>query len=91
MWSDTGQSNLSKDLSLGFFRPHCASLGRKNPKFDSAESLRSCALAVDGPTRLFLDNSNLAEWSGHQERLAYYRGHREGRRVREMQEHGDST
>ncbi len=44
-----------------------------------------------GPRRLFLENSNLAEWSGHQERLAYYRGHREGRRVREMQEHGDSA
>ena len=44
-----------------------------------------------GPTRLFVENSNLAEWAGHQERLAYYRGHREGRRVREMQEHGDSA
>jgi len=43
------------------------------------------------PTRLFLENLSLAEWAGPQERLAYYRGHREGRRVREMQEHGDSA
>ena len=44
-----------------------------------------------GPRRLFLENSNLAEWSGHQERLAYYRGHREGRRVREMLADVDSA
>ena len=45
-----------------------------------------------GPRRLFLENSNLAEWADHQERLAYYRGHRDGRRVREMHEqHGDSA
>ncbi len=37
-----------------------------------------------GPTRLFVENSNLAGWAGHRERLAYYRGHRDGRRVREM-------
>jgi hypothetical protein len=37
-----------------------------------------------GPTRLFLDNPNLAGWAGHEERLAYYRGHRDGRRAREM-------
>ncbi len=37
-----------------------------------------------GPTRLFLDNPNLAGWAAHHERLAYYRGHRDGRRVREM-------
>ena len=42
-----------------------------------------------GPTLLFLENSNLAEWLDQQERLAYYRGHREGRRIREMQEHGE--
>ena len=36
-----------------------------------------------GPTRPFLDNPNLAGWAGHRERLAYYRGHRDGRRVRE--------
>ncbi|HEV2743643.1 MAG TPA: hypothetical protein VGV91_10840 [Rubrobacter sp.] len=37
-----------------------------------------------GPTQLFLENSNLAGWDGHRERLSYYRGHRDGRRVREM-------
>ena len=37
-----------------------------------------------GPTRLFLENTNLAGWDGHRERLSYYRGHRDGRRVREM-------
>jgi hypothetical protein len=45
-----------------------------------------------GPRQLFLENSNLAGWAGHQERLAYYRGHREGQRVREMkEENGDSA
>jgi hypothetical protein len=44
-----------------------------------------------GPTQLFLENSNLAGWAGHQERLAYYRGHRDGRRVREMPAHRDSA
>ena len=37
-----------------------------------------------GPTRLFHSNTNLAGWAGPQERLAYYRGHRDGRRAREM-------
>jgi hypothetical protein len=32
-----------------------------------------------GPTETFLENSNLAQWEGHRERLAYYRGHRDGR------------
>jgi hypothetical protein len=31
----------------------------------------------------FADNSNLGTWADH-DRLAYYRGHREGRRVRDM-------
>jgi hypothetical protein len=44
-----------------------------------------------GPTQLFLENPNLAGWEGPQERLAYYRGHRDGRRVREMLAHGDPT
>ena len=44
-----------------------------------------------GPTRLFLENANLAGWVGHQERLAYYRGHRDGRRVREMLADGERT
>ena len=37
-----------------------------------------------GPRRLFGSNPNLAGWDGHRERLAYYQGHRDGRRVREM-------
>ena len=37
-----------------------------------------------GPTRLFVENPNLAGWAAHHERLAYYRGHRDGRRAREM-------
>ena len=37
-----------------------------------------------GPPRSFLENANLAGWAGHEERLAYYRGHRDGRRAREM-------
>ena len=44
-----------------------------------------------GPTRLFLENPNLAGWEGPQERLAYYQGHRDGRRVREMLAHKDSA
>jgi hypothetical protein len=44
-----------------------------------------------GPTQSFLNNSNLAEWASHQERLSYYRGHREGRRIREMLAQGDSA
>ena len=42
-----------------------------------------------GPTQSFLENPNLAGWAGHNERLAYYRGHRDGRRIREMLAHGD--
>ncbi len=44
-----------------------------------------------GPTRPFLENPNLAGWASHAERLAYYRGHREGRRVHERLTHGDSA
>ena len=44
-----------------------------------------------GPTQLFHSNTNLAGWAGPQERLAYYRGHRDGRRVREMLAHRDSA
>ncbi|CAA9393237.1 MAG: hypothetical protein AVDCRST_MAG02-1450 [uncultured Rubrobacteraceae bacterium] len=35
-----------------------------------------------GPPRTFPENPNLAGWAGHEERLAYYRGHRDGRRAR---------
>ena len=44
-----------------------------------------------GPTRLFLDNPNLAGWAGHEERLAYYRGHRDGRRARDVLAEGERT
>ena len=44
-----------------------------------------------GPTEAFLENPNLAGRAGHRERLAYYRGHREGRRVREMLAPRDSA
>ena len=44
-----------------------------------------------GPTQLFLTNSNLAEWADHQERLSYYRGHRDGRQVRGMLAQGNSA
>ncbi len=36
-----------------------------------------------GSKDTFLENSNLARWESHQERLAYYRGHRDGRWDRE--------
>jgi len=44
-----------------------------------------------GPTQLLASNSNLAGWAGPQERLAYYRGHRDGRQVRAMLTHRDSA
>jgi hypothetical protein len=44
-----------------------------------------------GPTGTFLENPNLAGWAGHEERLAYYRGHRDGRRAREMLAGGEQT
>jgi len=36
-----------------------------------------------GTTKTLLENSNLARWAGREERLAYYRGHRDGRWDRE--------
>jgi hypothetical protein len=42
-----------------------------------------------GPTQSFLKNSNLAKWASPHERLSYYQGHRDGRRVRKMLAHGD--
>jgi hypothetical protein len=42
-----------------------------------------------GPTQSFIKNLNLAGWADNDERLAYYRGHRDGRRIREMLAHGD--
>jgi hypothetical protein len=37
-----------------------------------------------GPPETFIANANLAVWTEYLDRLAYYRGHRDGRRVREM-------
>ncbi len=44
-----------------------------------------------GPTGTFLENPNLAGWADHVERLAYYRGHRDGRRAREELSGKDSA
>ena len=44
-----------------------------------------------GQMETFLENPNLARLQSHSERLAYYRGHRDGRRVREMLAHRDSA
>ena len=37
-----------------------------------------------GPPETFVANTNLAVWTEYLDRLAYYRGHRDGRRVREV-------
>jgi hypothetical protein len=37
-----------------------------------------------GQMQTFANNNNLATWTEYPDRLSYYRGHREGRRVREM-------
>ena len=37
-----------------------------------------------GPPGTFVVNANLSAWTEYLDRLAYYRGHRDGRRVREM-------
>jgi hypothetical protein len=37
-----------------------------------------------GSREIFVANASLAAWTEYLDRLAYYRGHRDGRRVREM-------
>lgn len=37
-----------------------------------------------GPSETFAVNDTLASWSECADRLSYYRGHRDGRRVRQM-------
>jgi hypothetical protein len=37
-----------------------------------------------GQTQTFATNNNLAAWTDYPDRLSYYRGHREGRRIREL-------
>ncbi len=37
-----------------------------------------------GAPETFVVNANLSAWTEYLDRLAYYRGHRDGRRVREI-------
>ena len=37
-----------------------------------------------GKVQSFANNNNLAVWTEFPDRLSYYRGHREGRRIKEM-------
>jgi hypothetical protein len=37
-----------------------------------------------GQAQTFATNNSLAAWTEYPDRLSYYRGHREGRRIREM-------
>ena len=37
-----------------------------------------------GQTQTFATNNSLATWTEYPDRLSYYRGHRDGRRIREM-------
>jgi hypothetical protein len=37
-----------------------------------------------GSPETFVTNANLGSWTEYLDRLAYYRGHRDGRRIREM-------
>ena len=37
-----------------------------------------------GQAQTFVTNNNLAAWTEYPDRLSYYRGHRDGRRIREM-------
>ena len=37
-----------------------------------------------GQVQTFVTNNNLATWTEFPDRLSYYRGHRDGRRIREM-------
>src|SRR5688572_31573416 len=51
--------------------------------------VQTCALPIwedgrFGVPETFVTNANLGTWTEYLDRLAYYRGHRDGRRVREM-------
>jgi hypothetical protein len=37
-----------------------------------------------GQTQTFAVNNSLAAWTEYPDRLSYYQGHRDGRRIREM-------
>ena len=57
---------------------------RKDPAYRSGWQDGRC-----GPTETVLESPNLAGLADHRERLAYYRGHRDGRRARETLAHKD--
>lgn len=44
-----------------------------------------------GQPETFVTNANLRLWTEYVDRLAYYQGHRDGRRVREMLRVGEKT
>jgi hypothetical protein len=59
---------------------------RKNPAYRSGwEDGRF------GQVQTFANNNSLAVWTDFPDRLSYYRGHRDGRRVREMLVYGNSA
>ena len=59
--------------------PRSAEIRRERPAYRSGwEDGRF------GSPETFVANANLAAWTEYLDRLAYYRGHRDGRRVREM-------
>jgi len=37
-----------------------------------------------GKAQTFVTNNNLATWTDYPDRLSYYRGHRDGRRIRDL-------
>jgi hypothetical protein len=65
---------MIREMAAGTARIH-----RENPAYRSGwEDGRF------GPPGTFVANANLAVWTEYLDRLAYYRGHRDGRQVREM-------
>ena len=84
-------------------RAKCLGCGRSGPvRGNAAEALTALRERRKDPAyrngwgdgrfglmETFLENPNLSRWESHPERLAYYRGHREGRRARETLAHRD--
>ena len=84
---------------------YCLGCGRSGPvRGNSAEALTALRERRKDPAyrngwgdgrfglmETFLENPNLSRWESYPERLAYYRGHRDGRRVREMLARKDSA
>src|ERR687889_1924894 len=71
----SGQRNSSRNLR------HLSSEWKRST---NSTKFISCSFSTGRLLMSRLENPNLAEWAGHQERLSYYRGHRDGRRIREM-------